>query len=84
MVSDSCVYLCQVARISSQYARLVGHQNHKQKIHHVQRLVEENQSLKKELMKLREEVSRYHKSGKSTAVSKMGVDKNKPLSVINI
>lgn len=38
--------LSQVAKLGQQYAKLLGHQNKKQKIHHVIKLKEENNNLK--------------------------------------
>ena len=38
--------LSQVAKLGQQYAKLLGHQNKKQKIHHVVKLKEENNNLK--------------------------------------
>lgn len=37
----------QAVRMGKQFAQLVGHTNHKQKIHYVQKLTNENLSLKK-------------------------------------
>lgn len=34
-------------RLANQYAKLLGHQNQKQKIHHVAKIKEENINLKK-------------------------------------
>ena len=36
----------EVQKLSEQYARLLGHQNQKQKIQHVKKLKDENASLK--------------------------------------
>lgn len=36
----------EVDKLSQQYAQLLGHQNHKQKIHHVLKLKKENGQLK--------------------------------------
>ncbi|XP_032229781.2 hyaluronan-mediated motility receptor isoform X1 [Nematostella vectensis] len=44
----------EVNKLSAQYAKLLGHQNNKQKIHHVLKLKQENISLKTENAKLRE------------------------------
>ena len=40
------LFLSQVAKLGQQYAKLLGHQNKKQKIHHVVKLKEENNILK--------------------------------------
>ena len=39
-------FLLQVAKLGQQYAKLLGHQNKKQKIHHVIKLKDENIALK--------------------------------------
>jgi hypothetical protein len=36
----------EIECLSREYAKLLGHQNHKQKIHHILKLKEENLSLK--------------------------------------
>ncbi|XP_028401900.1 hyaluronan-mediated motility receptor-like [Dendronephthya gigantea] len=48
----------EIEKLGHQYARLLGHQNQKQKIRHVQKLKDENASLKKEVAKLREETNK--------------------------
>nr|XP_020485315.1 hyaluronan mediated motility receptor-like isoform X1 [Labrus bergylta] len=48
----------ELNKLSDAYARLLGHQNQKQKIKHVMQLKDENTSLKQELSKLRSQVSR--------------------------
>uniref|UniRef100_A0A8C7I3G1 Hyaluronan-mediated motility receptor (RHAMM) n=1 Tax=Oncorhynchus kisutch TaxID=8019 RepID=A0A8C7I3G1_ONCKI len=48
----------ELTRLADAYARLLGHQNQKQKIRHVVKLKDENVSLKQELSKLRAQVSR--------------------------
>ncbi|XP_011609097.2 hyaluronan mediated motility receptor isoform X2 [Takifugu rubripes] len=48
----------ELNKLSDAYARLLGHQNQKQKIKHVMKLKDENTSLKQELSKLRSQVSR--------------------------
>ena len=48
----------EIDKLGQQYARLLGHQNQKQKIRHVQKLKDENTSLKKEVGKLREEIDK--------------------------
>ena len=35
-------FVIQMNKLASQYSSLLGHQNHKQKIHHVQKLKQEN------------------------------------------
>merc|ERR1711976_320536 len=42
----------QVNKLADQYANLLGHQNHKQKIHHLVRLKQENLDLREENAKL--------------------------------
>uniref|UniRef100_A0A674DJU5 Hyaluronan-mediated motility receptor (RHAMM) n=1 Tax=Salmo trutta TaxID=8032 RepID=A0A674DJU5_SALTR len=53
----------ELTRLADAYARLLGHQNQKQKIRHVVKLKDENVSLKQELSKLRAQVSRQKKGG---------------------
>uniref|UniRef100_A0A8C9ZHA2 Hyaluronan-mediated motility receptor (RHAMM) n=1 Tax=Sander lucioperca TaxID=283035 RepID=A0A8C9ZHA2_SANLU len=48
----------ELNKLSDAYARLLGHQNQKQKIKHVMKLKDENISLKQEVSKLRSQVSR--------------------------
>ncbi|KAG8004197.1 Hyaluronan-mediated motility receptor [Nibea albiflora] len=48
----------ELNKLSDAYARLLGHQNQKQKIKHVIKLKDENISLKQEITKLRSQVSR--------------------------
>uniref|UniRef100_A0A4W6CDA5 Hyaluronan-mediated motility receptor (RHAMM) n=1 Tax=Lates calcarifer TaxID=8187 RepID=A0A4W6CDA5_LATCA len=48
----------ELNKLADAYARLLGHQNQKQKIKHVMKLKDENISLKQEVSKLRSQVSR--------------------------
>ncbi|AWP12380.1 putative hyaluronan mediated motility receptor-like [Scophthalmus maximus] len=48
----------ELNKLADAYARLLGHQNQKQKIKHVMKLKDENVSLKQELSKLRSRVCR--------------------------
>ncbi|XP_029296746.1 LOW QUALITY PROTEIN: hyaluronan mediated motility receptor [Cottoperca gobio] len=48
----------ELNKLSNAYARLLGHQNQKQKIKHVMKLKDENFSLKVEVTKLRSQVNR--------------------------
>ncbi|KAM3612829.1 uncharacterized protein V6R79_015327 [Siganus canaliculatus] len=48
----------ELNKLSDAYARLLGHQNQKQKIKHVMKLKDENISLKQEISKLRTQVTR--------------------------
>ncbi|KAK4322320.1 hypothetical protein Pmani_006926 [Petrolisthes manimaculis] len=52
----------EVDKLSQQYAQLLGHQNHKQKIHHVLKLKKENGQLKEEVYKLRQEGEKQRKT----------------------
>jgi len=47
----------EIETLSRQYAKLLGHQNQKQKIHHVLKFKEENLGLKQEVQTLREQQS---------------------------
>uniref|UniRef100_T1IPJ7 Hyaluronan-mediated motility receptor C-terminal domain-containing protein n=1 Tax=Strigamia maritima TaxID=126957 RepID=T1IPJ7_STRMM len=55
LLSDNSDAHNEVAKMSKQYAALLGHQNQKQKIHHVIKLKEENLNMKKEVSKFREQ-----------------------------
>ncbi|XP_067664127.1 hyaluronan mediated motility receptor-like [Haliotis asinina] len=46
----------EINKLSTEYAQLLGHQNQKQKIKHIVKIKEENNSLKKEVVQLREQV----------------------------
>ena len=50
-------------KLASQYSSLLGHQNHKQKIHHVVKLKQDNVGLKTEIEHLKLEVKRAQKAG---------------------
>jgi len=54
----------EMERLASQYASLLGHQNQKQKIHHVIKLKEEKHALMKEVAELKEQLSKSRKSFK--------------------
>nr|XP_045618513.1 hyaluronan mediated motility receptor-like [Procambarus clarkii] len=54
----------EVDKLSKQYATLLGHQNHKQKIQHVLKLKTENVQLKEEVHKLRQETERHRKNAR--------------------
>jgi len=59
----------EMNKLSDKYAHLLGHQNNKQKIRHVQKLKEENYALKAEVMNLKSLVKtqRKHVSEKSSS-----------------
>ncbi|XP_070790502.1 hyaluronan mediated motility receptor [Pituophis catenifer annectens] len=48
----------ELNKISDAYAKLLGHQNQKQKIKHVMKLKEENTQLKQDLLRLRAQVAK--------------------------
>ena len=48
----------QVNKLADQYTNLLGHQNHKQKIHHLVRLKQENLDLREENAKLNLELNK--------------------------
>lgn len=50
----------QLSKICNKYAKLLGHQNHRQKIHYVDKLAQENVQMKQELLKLREQVHKQN------------------------
>lgn len=49
----------QLSRLGDSYARLLGHQNLKQKIKHVVKLKDENGQLKSEMLKLRSQLAKH-------------------------
>merc|ERR1719357_1099391 len=53
----------EMNKLASQYSSLLGHQNHKQKIHHVVKLKQDNVGLKTEIENLKLEVKRAQKAG---------------------
>lgn len=55
--SENGVNQDELNRLADAYARLLGHQNQKQKIKHVIKLKNENVTLKQEVSKLRTQVS---------------------------
>ncbi|XP_006821542.1 hyaluronan mediated motility receptor-like [Saccoglossus kowalevskii] len=61
LLSQNCQAKTEVQQLSTQYAKLLGHQNNKQKIQHVLKLKEENLSLKEEVMKLREQTTKQQR-----------------------
>ncbi|CAG2257973.1 CD168 [Mytilus edulis] len=52
----------EMDKLSQAYAKLLGHQNQKQKIHHIVKIKEENNSLKKETTSLREQVNKLKRT----------------------
>ncbi|XP_041652772.1 hyaluronan mediated motility receptor isoform X2 [Cheilinus undulatus] len=58
LLNENGVNQEELNKLSDAYARLLGHQNQKQKIKHVMKLKDENISLKQELSKLRSQLNR--------------------------
>ncbi|KAG7260099.1 hypothetical protein CRUP_010157 [Coryphaenoides rupestris] len=58
LLSENGVNQEELNRLADAYARLLGHQNQKQKIKHVIKLKDENITLKQEVSKLRSQLSR--------------------------
>uniref|UniRef100_F6X1M8 Hyaluronan-mediated motility receptor C-terminal domain-containing protein n=1 Tax=Ornithorhynchus anatinus TaxID=9258 RepID=F6X1M8_ORNAN len=54
----------ELTKLSESYAKLLGHQNQKQKIKHVMKLKEENGQLKSEVSKLRSQLVKEKETGK--------------------
>ncbi|XP_007474036.1 hyaluronan mediated motility receptor isoform X1 [Monodelphis domestica] len=54
----------ELNKLSESYAKLLGHQNQKQKIKHVMKLKEENNQLKLEVSKLRSQLAKEKQVGK--------------------
>ncbi|XP_078327011.1 uncharacterized protein LOC111125101 isoform X1 [Crassostrea virginica] len=52
----------EMDKLANQYAKLLGHQNQKQKIHHVAKIKEENINLKKEVTLLREQITKQKRT----------------------
>ncbi|XP_062332634.1 hyaluronan mediated motility receptor [Osmerus eperlanus] len=61
LLSENGVTQEEMTRLADAYARLLGHQNQRQKIRHVVKLKDDNIALKQELSKLRAQVSRQKK-----------------------
>ena len=49
----------QMEKLADQYAELLGHQNHKQKIHHLVRLKKENLQLREEVSQQTMAINKY-------------------------
>ncbi|XP_074656342.1 uncharacterized protein LOC141909677 [Tubulanus polymorphus] len=60
----------EVQKLSEQYAKLLGHQNHKQKIQHIVKIKQENVALKDELSSLREQVIKLKRQQQTSEVKK--------------
>ncbi|XP_072487002.1 hyaluronan mediated motility receptor [Notamacropus eugenii] len=54
----------ELNKLSESYAKLLGHQNQKQKIRHVMKLKEENNQFKLEISKLRSQLTKEKQAGK--------------------
>ncbi|XP_074068574.1 hyaluronan mediated motility receptor isoform X2 [Macrotis lagotis] len=54
----------ELNKLSQSYAKLLGHQNQKQKIRHVMKLKEENNQFKLEVSKLRSQLTKEKETGK--------------------
>ncbi|XP_020848041.1 hyaluronan mediated motility receptor [Phascolarctos cinereus] len=54
----------ELNKLSESYAKLLGHQNQKQKIRHVMKLKEENNQLRLEVSKLRSQLAKEKQAGK--------------------
>lgn len=65
LVSENSNKESEIAKLADRYAQILGHQNNKQKIHHVIKIKEENLSLKKEVTKLRTQVAKQSKRPKN-------------------
>ncbi|RXG61394.1 hypothetical protein Avbf_16938 [Armadillidium vulgare] len=91
LLSKSAAAESELKKLSEEYARLIGHNNHKQKIQHLVKLKTENNELREKTLKLQSELDKQkriirrleekeHKSlkwGKSFVVSKSStVDKD--------
>jgi len=60
--SQTSLAQLEAQKAGDQYARLLGHQNQKQKIQHVKKLKDENAGLKLEVTQLRTEISRHKRT----------------------
>ncbi|KAJ8300112.1 hypothetical protein KUTeg_021631 [Tegillarca granosa] len=52
----------EIEKMSKEYARLLGHQNQKQKIHHIIKIKDENNALKKEVSTYREQSAKQKRT----------------------
>ncbi|XP_062518821.1 hyaluronan-mediated motility receptor-like isoform X2 [Corticium candelabrum] len=66
LMNERTVTKSQMEQLGRDYAQLIGHQNHKQKIHHLQKMKDENFYLKQEVMSLRAQLDKHrHQSRKA-------------------
>ena len=61
-------------KLSTEYGKLLGHQNQKQKIHHIIKIKEENNSLKKKTATLREQVNKLNRSNQKLEEKMSGTE----------
>ncbi|XP_066919701.1 hyaluronan-mediated motility receptor-like [Clytia hemisphaerica] len=62
LLSENAFTQHEMNKLSEKYAQILGHQNNKQKIHHIRKLKEENLTLKNDAMKLRAENTRLKRN----------------------
>eukprot|EP00794_Sanderia_malayensis_P006861 gene6861-7633_t len=67
LLSENNFKESEIAKLAERYAQILGHQNNKQKIHHVIKLKEENLILKKDVTKLRAQLVKEKKSNKNAS-----------------
>eukprot|EP00731_Ephydatia_muelleri_P031025 Em0022g539a len=60
--SQTALAQSEAEKVSDQYAKLLGHQNSRQKIMHVKKLKDENAALKLEVTELKSEIARHKKT----------------------
>ena len=72
----------QVQKLADRYTNLLGHQNHKQKIHHLVRLKQENLDMREELAKVNLELNKQKRLVGRLKEHRSMSKENLPLSVL--
>ena len=73
----------KMTKLFDEYANLLGHQNHKQKIHHLVRLKQENLDMREELAKVNLELNKQKRLVVRLKEHKSMSKENLPSSVLN-
>ena len=72
----------KMTKLFDEYANLLGHQNHKQKIHHLVRLKQENLDMREELAKVNLELNKQKRLVGRLKEHRSMSKENLPLSVL--
>ena len=73
----------KMTKLFDEYANLLGHQNHKQKIHHLVRLKQENLDMREELAKVNLELNKQKRLVGRLKEHRSMSKENLPASVLN-